>query len=51
MVDLLDINNNDPYIINYSIKFLILKTMVVTKESIKSIDVPYIGLISISSED
>ena len=47
---MVDINTNYPDIINYSIKFLILNTMIVTKEFLKSMNVPYIGYTPIYSE-
>ena len=40
MMDLLDINTNDPDNTNYSIKFLRGNTMVLTKQLIKLINVP-----------
>ena len=51
MVDLVDVNTNDPDTIKYIIKFLRLNTMVITKELLKSMNVPDIGSIPISSED
>ena len=47
----MDINKNDPDSIRYIIKLLRVNTMVVTKDFLKSINVPYIGSISISSEE
>ena len=47
----MDVNTNDPDIINYIIKFLILNTMLVTKDFLKSSNVTDIGSIPISSED
>ena len=47
----MDVNTNDPDIINYIIKFLILNTMLVTKDFLKSSDVPDIVSIPIYSED
>ena len=47
MVELVDINTNDPDIIMYSIKLLRGKTMIVNKESLKSRNVPDIGYILI----
>ena len=43
MVELVDINTNDPDIIRYIIEFLIGNDMVVTKEFIKSRNVTDIG--------
>ena len=51
MVELLDVNKNDPDSINYIIKFLRGNRMVVTKEFLKSSNVPDIGSIIISSEE
>ena len=51
MVELVDVNKNDPDITNYIIKFLVLNTMLVTKEFLKSRNVPDIGSITLSSED
>ena len=51
MVELVDINTNDPDSTNYSIKFLRGNTMLVTKDFLKSRNVPDIGYIPISSED
>ena len=42
MVDLVDVNTNDPDSIKYIIKFLRGDTMVVTKELLKSRNVPCI---------
>ena len=50
MVYMVDINTNDPYSIKYIIKFLRGNTMVVTKEFLKSRNVPDIGSITIYSE-
>ena len=50
-MELLDINTNDPDITNYRIKFLIGNTNIVTKEFLKSRNVPGMGSITISSED
>ena len=47
MVELVDINTNDPNIIKYIIKFLIWNTIIVTKEFLKSSNVPDIGYIPI----
>ena len=51
MLDLVDVNKNDPYSINYIIKFMRGNKMVSTKEFLNSINVPYIGSIPIYSED
>ena len=51
MVDLVDINTNNPDIITQSIKLLRVNTMIVTKALLNSKNVPYIGSIPISSED
>ena len=51
MVELVDINTNDPYRIKYSINFLRINTMIVTKAFLKSRNVPDIGSIPISSEN
>ena len=51
MVDLVDVNKNDPYSIKYIIKLLIVNTMVFTKELLKSRNVSDIGSIPIYSED
>ena len=40
MVDLVDINTNDPDSTKYSIEFLRVNTMIVTKKSLKSTNVP-----------
>ena len=48
MLDLVDINTNDTNSTKYSIKLLPINTKVVTKESLKPINVPEITLISIS---
>ena len=50
MVELVDINTNDPYIIKYIVKFLRGNTKIVTKEFLKSSNLPYISSIPISSE-
>ena len=47
----MDINKNDTDSINYRIKLLIGNTMILTKEFLKSINVPDIGSIPILSED
>ena len=51
MVELVDINTNDPDRNKCSIKFLIGDTMIITKEFLKSRNVPVIESISISAED
>ena len=51
MVELVDVNKNYPDIIKYIIKFLILNTMLVTNNFLKSSNVQDIGSIPISSED
>ena len=51
MVYLMDVNKNDPDIIRYIIKFLKGNKMVVTKEFLNSINVPYIGSIPMYLED
>ena len=51
MVELVGVNKNDPYSIKYIIKLLRVNTMVVTKELLKSKNVPYIVSIIISSDD
>ena len=51
MVELVDINNNDPDITKYIIELLRGNTMILTNDLIKSRNVPYIGSIPISSED
>ena len=50
MVELVDINTNDPDRIKYIIKFLIGNTMIVTKEFFKPRNVIDIGSIPIYSE-
>ena len=50
MVYMVDINTKDPDSINYIIWFLRVNTMVVTKEFLKSSNVPDIGYILIFSE-
>ena len=47
MVELVDVNINDPDSIKYITKFLIENTMIVTNEFLKSIDMPDIGSIPI----
>ena len=49
MVDLVEVNTNDPDSIKYIINLLRVNTMIVTKEFLKSRNVPYIGSIQISS--
>ena len=51
MVELVDINNNYPDSIKYSIHFLIGNTIILTEDFLKSSNVPDIGSIPISSED
>ena len=51
MVDLVDKNKNNPYIIEYITQFLIINIMLVTKELLKARNMPYIVLIPISSGD
>ena len=51
MVEMVDTNNNDPDITNCRIIFLRGNILVVTKESLKSSNVPDIGYIPIYSED
>ena len=51
MVDLVDINTNYLDITKYSIKYLSINTKVVTKEFLKSRNVPDIASIPIYSED
>ena len=51
MVDMVDINNNNPGINKHIINFFIENTMVVIKEFLKSRYVPDIGSVPISSED
>ena len=48
---MVNINTNDPYSTNYNINFLIGKTIIVTKEFLKSGNVPDIGSNKISSEN
>ena len=48
---MVDVNKNDPDIIKYIIKFLIGDKIVITKYFHKSSNVPYIGSITITSED
>ena len=40
MVDLVDVNKNDPDIIKYNIKFLRENIIIITKEFLKSRNVP-----------
>ena len=51
MVELLYINTNDTDRTKYRIKLLIENTLIVTKECLKSGNVPDIGYILIYSED
>ena len=51
MVELVDVNTNEPDSIKYIIKFLIVITMVVTKEFLESGNVSNIGSITIYSEN
>ena len=51
MVELVDTNTNDPNSTRYIIELLRGNTMIVTKESLKSTNVPDIRSITISSED
>ena len=51
MVELVDVNTNYPYSIKYIIKFLIVNTMVVTKDFLKSRNVSDSVSIPIYSED
>ena len=51
MVDLVDVNKNDPDRIKYIIKFFRGSTMLVTKQFLKSRNVPYIGSIRIYLEE
>ena len=50
MVELVDVNKNYPDSIKYIIKLLIVNTMVVTKEFLKSRNVSDIGSIAIYSD-
>ena len=50
MMDLEVINNNGPDRTNYSIKFLEVNTMVVTKKFLKSRNVTDVGSITIYSD-
>ena len=50
MVELVGVNKNDPDSIKYIIKFLRGKTMIFTKELLKSSNAPDIGSIPISSD-
>ena len=47
MVELVDINTNDHGRTKYRIKFLIINTIIVTKDFLKSRNVPDIGSIKI----
>ena len=49
MVELVDINTNDPDITKYIIKFFGLNTLIVTKDFLTSRNVPGIGSIQILS--
>ena len=51
MVELVDVNTTNPYIIKYIIRFLRGNTIVVTNGLLKSRNISDIGSISISSED
>ena len=51
MVELVDINTNDLDSTKYIIKFLKVNTMIVTKEFLKSRNVPDIGSIPMYSEE
>ena len=51
MVDMVDIRTNDPDINKYSIKLLIGNTIIITKEFLKSRNIPDIGYNPIYSED
>ena len=51
MVELVDLNTNDPDIIKYIIKFLRVNQKLVTKDLLNSSNVPDIVSIPISSED
>ena len=51
MVELVDVNANDPDSIKKIIKFLTGNTIVVTKEFLKSSNIPDIGSIPIYLED
>ena len=51
MVDMVDVNKNDPDIIKYIIKFLRGNTMVVTNKFLKWKKVPDVGSIKFSSKD
>ena len=50
MVDMGNINNNDPNSVKYSKTFLRVNTITVTKNLLNSSDVPDIASIPISSE-
>ena len=50
-MELVDVNTNYPYIIKYIIEFLRVNTMLVTKDFLKSSNVPDIGSIPIYSEE
>ena len=51
MVNMVDVNTNNPDSINYSIKLLRVNAMLVTKDFLKSSNATDIGSIPISSED
>ena len=51
MVETVDINTNDPKIKKHTIKFMRKKTKLVTKEFIKSVNMPDIESIPIYSQD
>ena len=51
MVELVDTNTNDPNSTRYRIELLRGNTMIVNKESLKSMNVPDIRSITTSSED
>ena len=51
MVELVEVNTNDPYSIKYINKFLRGNKMVVSQEFLKSSNVPDVVPITISSED
>ena len=51
MVDMVDINTNDLDRIKYSLNFLQVNKMAITKEFLKSGNMSHIGFVSISSED
>ena len=51
ILDLADLNTNNPDRIKYINKFLRVNTIIITKDLLKSRNVPDIGKIPISSED